>query len=367
MKMKLMVYGLLSVFSLGVWSCSENSENSAPENQLTLKESITEKTVALEEAVTEISSSKGYQILSLNDDTATKSGVENSEEDDTMFSADITLEDLKGIYDYAPSTGDGEQVGGRIAKFFTRTGDSEQFIIRLPKEKASNHRTLFEVTEADSVLVNDFVLTTSDFLYSYSGGMGFNYLLDTRIDIEEEFAGALKINWELGPTTGLNYSSSYTFTDDLTMGIEFNTGDTTNYTYSLTQGEETLYAERISFIKSEEYYRREREYSLTIGNIEIVRSSASDEIQVYKDGVLQENAIVEVLSNSDGDNEYAAFCRKGRDLQITFDDGTTVVLSELVGDSLETLAQMFSSLRNVYFATHLVNRMALNIHNNQQQ
>ncbi|MFA8433780.1 MAG: hypothetical protein ACEPOZ_04610 [Marinifilaceae bacterium] len=366
MKMKLVGYGLLTTFSMGVWSCSDSSDDSINENKLTLKESIAEKTMVLDEAVAEISSSKGYQILSLNDKTTAKSGIENSEEDNSLFSASITLENLKGVYDYSPSNEDTEQIGGGITKFFTQTDSSEQFIVRLPKEKATNYRTLFQVSEADSALVNDFVITTSDFLYSYTGGMGFSYLLDTRIDVEEEFAGALKINWELGSQEGMSYSSSYTFTNDLTMGIEFTTGDTTSYIYGLTQGEETLYSERISFLKSEDSYGREREYSLTIGNIEIIRSSASDEIQVFKDGVLQENAIVEVLSETNGDTELTAFCRKGRDLQITFDDGTTVVLSELVGDSLETLDEMFSSLRNVYFATHLVNHMALNIYNTQK-
>ena len=362
MKMRLIALGTLSALTIGLWSCSNNSDDPVKTNQLSLKESLNEKTVSLEQAVSEISSSKGYEILTMKE-SSVKSGSDSDSlaNDDSFHSINISIDDLKGIYDYQL---DSTHFG--MHKHFTRTEDSDKFIIRLPKEKAYNRRSLFETNEADTTLVNDFVITTSDFQYNYSGGFPFNYLLDTRIDVEEEFAGALRIDWSMNSIKDLNYSSTYSFTDDYSVSTDFQMGDTIRHAYSLMQNSEIIYAEKISFIKSEESHRREREYSIVIGNIEIVRSSGSDNILVYKDGVLQENASVEVLSNDGSIEDEVAFCRKGRDLRITFDDGTTVVLSELVGDSLEILNELFGSLREVYFSTHLVNHIAFDIYSNKE-
>jgi putative Mn2+ efflux pump MntP len=51
-----------------------------------------------------------------------------------------------------------------------------------------------------------------------------------------------------------------------------------------------------------------------------------------------------------------------RELKITFDDGTSKTISELLGTSVETIRNLFISLRQSYFATSIVDRIAWDIY-----
>lgn len=355
MKRKSIAVGLFYLFAAGLWSCSNSSDDQEINNEKSLQKSLFEQTIGLEQAIGTISRTPGFEIL-------TNKGNTKSTSEDDRFSASITLDDLKGIYDYQINSEDTSTTVAQQNRYFKKTGESDMFIIRLPKERATNHSDLFSQTDQDTTWANDFVITTSDFLYQYSGGINFNYLLDTRIDVEDQFAGTLKIKWNLNSLTHMDYSCTYGFDKDYAVGMNFQKGDTISFEYQLTKQEEPLYREKYTLLPPGDSTTREREYSLFIGDVEIVRSSLSDTFQVYKGGVLQENATVEIITQSNEQDDNIAFCRKGRDMQITFDDGTSVLLSYLMGDSLETLNTLFESLGDVYFATHLVNRMAFEIY-----
>jgi hypothetical protein len=78
--------------------------------------------------------------------------------------------------------------------------------------------------------------------------------------------------------------------------------------------------------------------------------------------VLQQNASVEFIDLSTDNDEGRVVCRKNRDMQITFDDGTVTALSELIGPSMETLKNLSGSLQDMYFASYVVDYIAWNIY-----
>ncbi|WP_372753361.1 hypothetical protein [Labilibaculum sp.] len=356
MKRNMLAFGTILFFSVALFSCSESSDSNT-ENDLTLEESLTAKTSTLSTAVSTITESKGYEILTLSDsDTKT-----STEDDDSRFSAAITLDDIKGVYEYSAAIAeDTTETKMSYNSKFEKTGDSDNFVVKLPKEKANNPWNLYLEEEGDSTLVNDFVITTTQYNYSFSGGFEFNYLLNSSIEVEEEAAGELYVNWSISEDLNYEYESKYTFTDDYSVGIEFQYGDTVQYAYMLKNGEDVLFKEALSFYKNDEENGRSYEYTLAIGAIEIVKSSSSDSYLVYQDGELQEDAIIEVVSDtSESTDDEHVFCRKGLDLQITFADGSVVILSELLGDgTLDKMTEIFSSMYDMYFVNHVVNKVA---------
>lgn len=358
MKRNIITVGVLLFFSAVLFSCSESSDNNR-EKGLSLEESLKEKTVSLSTAVNEITSSKGFNILTMNEPT-TKTG----NEDNTRFSASITLDDVKGVYEYSPAipAATTETKMGFMSNMFAKTGDSDEFIIKLPKEKAGSPWKLYMQEDGDSTLVNDFVITTSQYNYSFSAGEGFSfdYLLNSAIEAEGEAAGELFVDWSINEDRNFEYESKFSFPDNYSVGVEFSHGDTVSYAYNLKNGEDVLFKEEMQFTKGDGENSRTYEYKLEIGIIEIVKNSTSDSYMVYRDGVLEEDAVIEVINNSGESTEAdVVFCRKGLDLKITFADESVVVLSELLGqDTLDKMSEIFSSMYDMYFVNHVVNKVA---------
>ena len=163
-----------------------------------------------------------------------------------------------------------------------------------------------------------------------------------------------------------DYESEYRFTEDYSVGIEYeyNFGDTISYEYNLKKGEEVLYKEEVEITYSDESNQRKFEYSLTVSNIRIVKDSETEDYQVYRDGELEEDAVIEILQeNGESTEADMAFCRKGRDIKITFADETSVILSELIGEeNLAKLEEIFSSMYDMYFVNQIVDRLAHEVH-----
>lgn len=365
MKRNIVAVGMLLFFSAALISCSDSSDKD-PEKGLSLEQSLEAKTQSLSSAVESISQSEGYKIVTLSDQT--KNGDEGN---DDHFSASITLDDVKGVYEYEagiqPETTE-TKIGYWQMNLFTKTGESEEFIIKLPKEKAGKPWKLYEQEEGDADLVNDFVITTTQYNYSFEFGEGYHFsnLVDAAITVEDEPAGELYVDWSIASDMGFEYESKFTFTDDYSVGIEFMHGESTSYEYNLKQGEEVLFMEKVEFERGTEETNASFEYTLAIGIIKIVKNSANDSYEVYRDGVLEEGAIIEVIQSNaktsgEGENnqEGFAFCRKGLDLKITFADESVIILSELLGeDTLEKMAEIFSSMHDMYFVKHIVNKVA---------
>ncbi len=104
----------------------------------------------------------------------------------------------------------------------------------------------------------------------------------------------------------------------------------------------------------------ELEYAVTLGSIKIVLNSELETYMVYRDGVLQEGATIQVIQHDQGSDEGGiAFCRKGRDIKITFVGGDSIELSEFISDeTLELMDEIFRSMYDMKFVKHIVDKAA---------
>ena len=90
-----------------------------------------------------------------------------------------------------------------------------------------------------------------------------------------------------------------------------------------------------------------------------MRKPLSHSVQVFLKGILQQNATVTVVDR-ESDPE-ASVCKK-RDVQITFDDGTSTTISALIGESVTDIRTIYDSLHQVYFAAAVVDWIAYDIY-----
>lgn len=158
------------------------------------------------------------------------------------------------------------------------------------------------------------------------------------------------------PGEGRSYSSRFTFAEGYSINVERHSGDTAQSSFALLDEDDILLKESAIFIRSG-YKQVERQYYLTIGDVEIRRSTSVDSIQVYLDGVLQQHAAVKITDFRDGEK---SICHS-RDLEITFDHGTKTRLSELINPARETLRTLMSSMDEMYFAKYIVDYIAISI------
>ncbi|MCZ4693263.1 hypothetical protein DWB61_06595 [Ancylomarina euxinus] len=358
MKKSIFCIGTLLLFSAALWSCSDDSDNNLEED-LSLVQLMEVKANALADAVVDISESKGFEIITI-DDASMKMG--GGQSDDSRYVMTITLNDIKGIYDY--KKGLTEQQG--ITKYgylkvFDKVADSESFILRLPKEKAMRPWKLY--VDEDVEYVNDFVITTNEYNYSYLGGMQFDYLLNSEIEIEDEKAGELFVDWSISENMNFDYQSKFTFADDFSVGVEFGLNEMYSYAFNLMKGDDILFREEVEISKSDDTDKRELKYSLELGNIKIIWNSESESYVVYRNGELQEGAKIQVTHKYESDEAHVAFCRKGRDIKITFEDGTSIQLSELLtANTLELMNKIFSSMHDMKFVKHIVDKVAREVY-----
>ncbi|NOU62062.1 hypothetical protein [Marinifilum caeruleilacunae] len=371
MKRNIVAVGMLLAFSAALWSCS-SSDDKTPEQDQTLEQNLTTETQSLAAAVDEITSSEGYGLITMSE--STKEG--DGEETDERFSYDhsITLEDIKGVYDYIlPVTEEATETKGWYwNSAFERVDDSDFFEINLPQEKATRPWKLYVEEDGDEELDNDFNVTASQYNMSTvmsNEGYEFDYLLDADITIEEVEAGEIFVDWNMSMSTEMSfeYVSEFGFANGYSVGHEYMFGESFDFAYNLKKDDEVLFMEEVEYTPGNEETDAEYEYALTIGNIKIVKNSSSDEYMVYRDDILEEGAIITLIEDDtkEGDDEGNedesdnAFCRGGFDIKITFTDGTEVILSELIGEeTLEQLDEIFSSMHDMYFVNKLVDKVA---------
>ncbi|WP_372641230.1 hypothetical protein [Ancylomarina sp.] len=355
MKKNIFYFGTLLLFSAALWSCSEDSDNNLEED-LSLVQLMEVKANALTDAVVNISESKGFEIITVDDDASLKSG------DDSRYAMSITLNDIRGIYDY--KKGVTEQQGTTkygYLRVFDKVDDSDSFILRLPKEKAMHPWKLY--VDEDAEYVNDFVITTNEYNYTYSGGMQFDYLLKSEIDIQDEKAGELFVDWSISENQNFEYASTFTFVDDYSVGVEFGLGEMFSYEFNLMKGDGILFREEVEITKSDDTDKRELKYSLELGNIKIIWNSESENYMVYRNDEFQEGAKIQITHNYESDDANVAFCRKGRDIKITFEDGTSIQLSELLSEgTLVLMDEIFSSMHDMKFVKHIVDKVAREVY-----
>ncbi|MBK7133788.1 MAG: hypothetical protein IPH69_13480 [Bacteroidales bacterium] len=319
----------------------------------TLKQAIDESALNLNSAMAEITASQAYSILTVSDDGTSKSASE------TDYRVYIPLELVKGVYNYKPGNSF-DRWGISLIRYFSKSADNNQMIVNMPLKKVTNPRLLRQYAPEDSLLTNNFSIAVSDYHNNYNSYHDYDYILSSEISVDNTLAGKLNISSVVSPTLGTDYASQYAFTDSYTANYKYVSGDTTKSGFSIKDGDNILYEENLLTIKNDTArFGREHLYTLTIGNVQIIRNSSTRTVQIAVNGEIQEAAVVEVIDKV-ADPE-ASVCKK-RDIQITFEDGTITTVSALIGDSVEDIKTLFESLHQVYFAAYVVDWIAYDIY-----
>lgn len=361
------IYLVLVVLSMITWSCTTQNDITSH----SLKTSISSSAQSLITALNTITSSAGYQVLSASGATSSPSNskVQVMAFDSTFNS--IMLADISGVYDYKAASF--KKWDPSFLHFFVRTADSPDMIVRLPESKLKNPRTLFHYSAADSTLVNNYVIDLSDYQYKFNRYLGWDYKLVSTISVSSVTAGTLNILSSKNKTDGYHFSSDFVFANGYDAKTSYSSGDTIVSTYNISKAGATLYEEKFTAIRTSATSRhREKEYSLTIGNVQIVRTggpTSMDSAKVYVSGVLQLHSIVKFndtpSTSTDEDSTETCITNHKRDLQITFDDGTSTTVSQLLGSTINNISVLFTSLRQTYFATNIVDYVAWDIYMNK--
>lgn len=347
------ITGILLISTL-LWSCSKSDDVMSPQ---TLKQAIDQSAINLNSAMAEISSTEAFSILTVNNGTQ-KSAILA----DSVYKVSITLDSVKGVYDYHPVISK-DRWGRSLIRFFTRSSDDSKMIVRMPLEKVLNPRSLRFHQLSDTSLVNNFSISVSDYHNNYNNYHDFDYLLNSEISIDDKVAGNLNIDYFKSPADGIRYASQYAFANSYTADYRYESGDTTVSSFSITGDGKVLYEEKLLTIKNDSsWFGREHQYILTIGDVQITRKLGTHTAEVSVNGILQPGAVVSIV-DTDQDQEVSV-CRH-REIQITFEDGTTTTISALIGNSIEDIKTLFNSLHQVYFAAYVVDWIAYDIYYNR--
>jgi len=344
MKRDLILGGL--IFAVTLTQCSKFDQGS---NNLSLKESLDKSVGQINTAFEKISSSKGYQLLSV---------TEASAKSDYGFHDSINLSLIAGVYNFSPDSVMRHNDYFPL-RLFTKTATSDKFIVTLPQRLFFPPRYLHFYNHRDSVLKNDFTITASDYHFYYTFWNVSNYKLNADFKLNTDNIGTLDMfsNWKSGSDN--EFSTSFTFPEGYTIVRSGVIGDTADVVFALTKGTDTLLKEDVWFA-GEGFQRREHQYTLEIGNVSIKRATGIDSIQVYLNGVLQQKAGAKIENNGDYNS---SICSK-RDILLTFDDGTTQKLSDLLSPVLTTLRSLSQAMGEMYVSKHIVDFIALSIYYN---
>lgn len=349
MKNQVRIILITTFLSAMLWSCTKND---GIVNSYSLKESISQSALNLNNAMGLIISSKAYSILTVTDGTQKSAS-------DSIYKVYIPLESIKGVYNYKPVTTN-VIWGSSLIRFFTKTADNSQMIVRMPSKKIADPRSLRQYVASDSLMTNNFSIAVSDYHNNYNSYHDFDYILSSEISVDNVVAGSLNINSFKSLTLGTKYSSQYEFSDKYTAKYKYDSGDTTVSSFTIMDGDKVLYQEKLLTAKSDvALFGLERQYILTIGDVQIIRKLGTTAVEVSVNGVVQTGAVIAII-DKEVDPE-ASVCKR-RDIQITFEDGTTTTVSALIGESIADIKTLFDSLHSVYFAAYVVDWIAYDIY-----
>jgi hypothetical protein len=350
--MKKSILAIFAVVGLIAWSCTKVETSSG------LKQSVEKGVANISYAVSKISGSTGYQLLSINDVT-TKS--------DFSFSDTINLSMVAGIYDFQPDT------VFRYHEFFSyklfkKTGESENMVVNLPEMMVMHPKHLQSYEPVDTVYPNNFTITATDYQLHYNWWHNYEYRLKAGLTLNDEDAGSVDVSETSLSWHSNSYSSKFTFNDGYNIAAVWQDGDTATSAFSLSKDNDTLFKEssmivRNEYMKYHNFHNSEKYYSLTIGDVELKKSIGIDSLQVFVNGILQQNAAQIITEESD---TTASICHM-RDILLTYDDGTTAKLSDLMSPVLEQLDNLSDSLHSMFFSKHIINYIAFSIYYNNHE
>jgi hypothetical protein len=350
--MKRNILVIAVVFGMIAWSCSKVDTS----QQLNLKQSIDKNVADINTALSKISATKGYQILSVGSNPAAKVYAPG-----ISFKDSVTLALVAGIYDYQFDTIPMHHNFQFPYRLFKKTGTSSMMIVNLPQRLIFHPRYLHSFIRPDSVLKNDFTITASDYHLYFNSWNSLDYKLTAGLTLNSADLGSFDISAASTSFKNQSNSSKYTFTGGYGISTAWQSGDTSKSSFSLLKDNDALLMETTLYVWKS-FHKIERQYDLIIGNVEIKRGFGIDSIQVYMNGVLQKKAGAKITDSAESTGTICS----NRDILLTFDDGTTTKLSTLIGPALTQLKTLVSSLHDMYFAENIVDYIAINIYFNSR-
>ena len=346
--MKRKILFVAVAFGLIGWSCTKVDNQSQPKG---FKQSIEKNVADINTALNNISATKGFQVLSVGADPSARAT-------DVMpvFKDSITLALVSGIYDYQVDTIPMHHQYFFPFRLFKKTGTSTMMVVNLPHSRIFHPKYLHSFIKSDSVLKNDFTISASNYHFYYNSWNNLDYKLTAGLTLNSDNLGSFDISAVSSSSNNLTNTSAFTFTGGYSISTTWQSGDTSKLQFALLKDNNPLLMEKTLFTGAG-FHKREKQYDLTIGNIEIKRGFGIDSIQVFMNGTLQKKAGVKITDSADS---TGTICNK-RDILLTFDDGTTTKLSTLIGPALTQLKSLVTSLHDMYFAENVVDYIALNI------
>ncbi len=353
-KMKILI--MVGVAAIICLKCSKSietsptgvSSNNSSMLNLSLKQSVDVSVAKVNYALNKISETQGFKIL--NSQSANTSMVAAS------FKDSITLGLIAGIYEFQTDSLQPRHMNS-ITRLFKKTSTSNDMIVKMPQKFIFYPGYLRNVVKKDSTLGNNFIIDASDYHYYYTNYSTFDYKLTAGFLLDSANIGSLNI-----AETGSNYNVKYSFNNGYYFNVVGTSGDTTQSVISLTSDTGTLIQETVTYASSGFGRLKESQYTLTIGNVEIKRTAGIDSIQVYMNGTLQNKSGVKIFDSSTNGNGSIS---RSRDIQITFNDGTSTTLSALLKPSYTIFNGLVSSLQSMNLATNVVDYIAVSIYENK--
>jgi hypothetical protein len=348
--MKKNIIAIAVIMGMIAWGCTKvQSGNNG------LKQSVEKGVADISYAVSKISGTTGYQLLSMNDASA---------KSEMTFNDSINLSLVSGIYDFQPDTIK-QYHHFTPYKLFKRTGDSENMVVNLPEIMVFHPKHLHFFEPVDTVYPNNFTITATDYHLFYNWWHNYEYKLTAGLTLNDLNAGSMDVYSTSSSFHNTLSASQFNFNDGYKISEMWQDGDTATSAFFLAKDNDTLFKESNIFIWHD-FHKNEKQYDLTIGDVRIKKSTGVDSIQVFVGGVLQQHAAKIITNESD---TTGSVCHK-RDIMLTYDDGTTAKLSDLIDPVREQLLTLRESLHNMYFAKHIVDYIAFSIyfdtHNYQQ-
>jgi len=349
---------LFTIAAFGLTACDEEPAKAD------LSSSIDNSVQQLAKAVKEISNSPEFLLFSMESD-AMKVAANDSTDSTVVVAIDtlknVLLKNVAGVYEYS-----WQKTKSRSPfRLFTKTGESDLMIVKMPYGKAKYPSGMFYYQKGDSLNRNNFVASVTDYLYRRTISNGKEYKLVCGMTLDSASYGQLAVNNTINKVNGYDYSSSFTTASGYTVLRTENSGDTAVSVYNISKDSKTLYEEKMTSTKivTGDTKRRERVYSLTVGNLQIVRIAGQhlDSAVVYLDGVMQADA--KVSMGFKGPNVYGSgISNKKRELKITLNDSTVISMSEQLSSTIEDMGAIFRSVSQATFTSNVIDRIALHLY-----
>jgi hypothetical protein len=354
---------LLAVLFFASCSSSDSdSEQIVPES--IVKVELQSRMAEISKTVDNIHNTNGYRILSVS--APQNSPSTSNTKTDPIPNININLSEVKGVYNYSPSNPISVDGQTHYTTIFTRSDNSENFIVKAPLQKALEPWKLHIQESNDNQLSNNLEISASNYKFIENNTNGLDYTLDMSLSLDGNSAGNMFIR-NISHERNANVDVRYQFTDAVQATVRFiASANNVSHEFNILENEKVIYKEKVTGIVSSNDELESFEMRIAVDNIEFVKNSENENLTVFRNGEREENVTVNVLGKCGSPEK--GFCRDNLNIDITFEDGTKINLASSLGDtSLDKMESLFKSMYQIYFVQFLVDNVAINYKNQNNQ